>query len=205
ISTISYDADLAYAILLTNDQETALEPYDGTMIRYTPPSHDYGVFKLMKTMASTGSEKVVRVLRSWRLNSTWRPRAGIRYDGLYRILSYSVRLIPPNKWCYSFVLEREINQVPLSCVLNVPSVEQMDDWIEYLALAERGGGDKVECVGMEGKDGEIEGEEKQEQEMEEKKKQVEEEEEKKKKEKKENEADWRDSGYFSIKPWASST
>ncbi|KAL9130216.1 MAG: hypothetical protein Q9217_001561 [Psora testacea] len=139
ISTISYDDDLAYAVTLTNSQETSLAPYDGTMIQYTAPRHNHGVFGLMKTMASTSSGKVVRIFRTWRLDSRFKPAGGVRYDGLYRILSYSVRLNPPNDWHYSFMLQREPHQIPLSSILHIPTADQLDDWADYLALRDAAG------------------------------------------------------------------
>lgn len=57
-------------------------------IRYKAAINDPGVFKLTKTMLREDpNEKVVRVLRSWKLRSKSAPKAGLRYDGLYVSLS----------------------------------------------------------------------------------------------------------------------
>ena len=53
-------------------------------IRYRAEVDDPSVFRLTKTMLREDpEEKVVRVLRSWRLRSKIAPKAGLRYDGLY--------------------------------------------------------------------------------------------------------------------------
>lgn len=52
-------------------------------IRYKAAVEDPGAFKLTKTMLRADpDDKVVRVLRSWKLNSKLAPKAGLRYDGL---------------------------------------------------------------------------------------------------------------------------
>ena len=52
-------------------------------IRYRAAVDDPSVFRLTKTMLREDpEEKVVRVLRSWRLRSKIAPKAGLRYDGL---------------------------------------------------------------------------------------------------------------------------
>ena len=59
-------------------------------IRYEAGINDPGVFKLTKTMLREDpEEKVVRVLRSWKLRSKNAPKAGLRYDGLYASLPLS--------------------------------------------------------------------------------------------------------------------
>ena len=56
-----------------------LETGKESMIKYRSSQRDPGCFKLMKNIES---RQLVRVLRSWRLSSKWRPRAGLRYEGL---------------------------------------------------------------------------------------------------------------------------
>lgn len=74
---ITADEEGAYAVLMTDDDE--LETGKENMIKYRSSQLDPGCFKLMKNIES---RQLVRVLRSWRLSSEWRPRAGLRYDGL---------------------------------------------------------------------------------------------------------------------------
>ena len=66
-------------------------------IRYKAAVNDPGVFRLTKTMLREDpEEKVVRVLRSWKLRSKLAPKAGLRYDGLYvSLLSKRTRLRSP--------------------------------------------------------------------------------------------------------------
>jgi hypothetical protein len=75
---ITYDDEQAYAILMTGDQETGTE-LEG-VIRYQAEPADPGRFKLLKNHLS---KRPVRVLRSWKLDSKWAPKAGLRYDGLW--------------------------------------------------------------------------------------------------------------------------
>lgn len=65
---------------MSGSREQALKA-DGQFI-YRAALHDPGVFKLTKTM-TTNTEKIVRVLRSWKLRSDLAPKAGLRYDGLW--------------------------------------------------------------------------------------------------------------------------
>lgn len=85
-------------------------------------------------------EKVVRVLRSWKLRSKNAPKAGLRYDGLYRILSFSVHLSPPNTWHTAFTLSRLPTQPSLLEALHIPTSDQLDDWKDYqrLKIVDRG-------------------------------------------------------------------
>lgn len=62
---------------MTDDDE--LETGKEDTIKYRSSQLDPGCSKLMK---NAESRQLVRVLRSWRLSSKWRPRAGLRYDGL---------------------------------------------------------------------------------------------------------------------------
>jgi len=64
---------------VSGGSEQALKA-DGQFM-YRAALHDPGVFKLTKTM-TTNTEKIVRVLRSWKLRSHLAPKAGLRYDGL---------------------------------------------------------------------------------------------------------------------------
>ena len=78
---ISADRKVAFAILLTHDQEVQLDSREDS-IRYYPSFDDRCRVKLMQTI-SGDDRKAVRVLRSARLLSPVAPVAGIRYDGLY--------------------------------------------------------------------------------------------------------------------------
>lgn len=81
----------AYAIVLTGNCEVDLGRDQA--IRYTAAVNDPGVFRLTKTMQHEDpDQKVVRVLRSWKLRSKIAPKAGLRYDGLS--VSFSSKQLP---------------------------------------------------------------------------------------------------------------
>ena len=151
----------AYAIVLTGNCEVDLGRDQA--IRYTAAVDDPGVFRLTKTMQHEDpDQKVVRVLRSWKLRSKIAPKAGLRYDGLwvsfspkmatsksllirkrhsYRILSFSVHLSPPNTWHTAFTLSRVPTQPSLLSALQNPTSDQLDDWKDYQRLKLIDGGD----------------------------------------------------------------
>lgn len=157
---ITADEHGAYAIVLTGSCETDLGRERD--IRYMAAVDDPGVWRLTKTMLREDpEEKVVRVLRSWRLRSKIAPKAGLRYDGLYvshfsrkpptrcsntqvyhsyRVTSFSVHLSPPSTWQTAFTLSRIRTQPSLLPALNVPTSDQLDDWRDYqrLKLVDRG-------------------------------------------------------------------
>ncbi|KAF8427743.1 PUA-like domain-containing protein [Tirmania nivea] len=64
-------------------------------------------------VVSTKHNKPVRVLRSSRNNSRWSPSAGIRYDGLYNVESYTIKTDGERKKFYQFVLVRLQDQSPI--------------------------------------------------------------------------------------------
>ena len=110
--------------------------YDsGSTVKVRIARSDQGVFKLMRTMAGSDQTKnVVRIFRHVYWKGKYAPKGGVRYDGLYRPIAYSVHLSPPSDWTYIFVLERELSQPSLRSILHVPISEQMDDWEDFLAL-----------------------------------------------------------------------
>lgn len=80
----------------------------------------------------------IRILRGFRLKSMRQPRAGIRYDGLYIIHSWSIKLnINTDLYTLRLTLERMRGQKPMDDVLKIPKPSQLDDWKLYEQL-ERG-------------------------------------------------------------------
>jgi hypothetical protein len=78
---ITADENGAYAIVLSGNCEQNLLP-NGSFQYHALKGEPNG-FMLSKTMTKTDpEEKVVRVLRSWRLRSKLAPKGGVRYDGL---------------------------------------------------------------------------------------------------------------------------
>ncbi|KAL9584001.1 MAG: hypothetical protein Q9212_002384 [Teloschistes hypoglaucus] len=126
---ITADEEVAYAIALTLDTER--DSFQDDSFSYAPHSSDPGIFKLMATINGE-QRKVVRVLRSWKLRSPLAPRVGLRYDGLYRVAGYSVKL-EKESWRYNFHMKREAGQESLEKALTIPNADQLDDWEDYEA------------------------------------------------------------------------
>ncbi|KAL8711160.1 MAG: hypothetical protein Q9220_004305 [cf. Caloplaca sp. 1 TL-2023] len=124
---------VAYAIAMTQGNETG--QYRDDSCSYTPLPGDLGVFRLMTTV--NGQErKVLRVLRSWKLQSPLAPAAGVRYDGLYRVVGYGIKLVHSpetgqDSWRYTFHLKREEGQESMAKALTYPMPDQLDDWDDY--------------------------------------------------------------------------
>ncbi|KZF24049.1 hypothetical protein L228DRAFT_281161 [Xylona heveae TC161] len=122
---ITADDDGAYAILLSGKEE--LEGSEPNSIIYRPDPTDPKRFKLMKNLEL---RMPVRMLRSWRLQSVWGPRAGVRYDGLYRVTGWSTKL-EDGLITFTFYLGRNEDQPPMSQVMRHPTAEEIDDWKDY--------------------------------------------------------------------------
>ncbi|KAL8827096.1 MAG: hypothetical protein Q9191_003395 [Dirinaria sp. TL-2023a] len=143
-NSISADAEAAYAIRMGGHDEESegfyqnkkIDEVERTTIKYTPSVHEpkHGIYRLMETIRSG---KAVRVLRSWKLKSSLAPKAGLRYDGLYRVIGHGVRLATnfdgTDRWEYTFHLSRVIQppQDSMEKALAVPLSDQMDDWKDY--------------------------------------------------------------------------
>ncbi|KAK0711669.1 PUA-like domain-containing protein [Lasiosphaeris hirsuta] len=64
----------------------------------------------------------IRILRGYRLRSSYAPRAGVRYDGLHRLDT------PTETYSLELVLERSEGQLPMEDVMKIPMPSQLDDW-----------------------------------------------------------------------------
>ncbi|KAL8990135.1 MAG: hypothetical protein Q9177_001138 [Variospora cf. flavescens] len=130
-SCVTSDEDVAYAITMTQHTETNDSKDDSCS--FTPRPNDPGAFKLMATI--NGEQRnPVRVLRSWRLDSSLAPIAGLRY----RVTGYGVKLsqspgTDKDVWRYTFRLRRERCQEPMEKALAHPCAEQLDDWEDFKA------------------------------------------------------------------------
>ncbi|PFH60652.1 hypothetical protein XA68_10564 [Ophiocordyceps unilateralis] len=71
----------------------------------------------------------IRILRGYCLRSQLAPRAGMRYDGLYSLRRYSLKL-HQETGLYRVVLtlERVPGQRPMAEVAAIPLPSQLDDW-----------------------------------------------------------------------------
>ena len=84
----------------------------------------------------TNLDKPIRVLRNWSLKSKLAPIAGLRFDGWYKVVTYSHKRVSTD--CDVFTcdvkLERMNNQPPMRDVLLIPTPSMLDEWEEYMAI-----------------------------------------------------------------------
>lgn len=131
---ISYDARAAYAILMTETDE--LLALDASRFTYRTRGTDAGRYRL--TAATKAAREPVRVLRAHTLKSFWAPRAGVRYEGLYKIAGWSMVYNGTTRsWTYDVEFKRVETEEPMTNVLQRPIEEEMDDYKEYKRLRER--------------------------------------------------------------------
>ncbi|KAK6851769.1 Peptidyl-prolyl cis-trans isomerase pin4 [Apiospora arundinis] len=79
--------------------------------------------------------KQIRVLRGYRLRSTYAPYAGIRYEGLYTIRQYGAKLdIVSETYRLELKLQRVLEQRPMDELKRIPKPSQLDDWALYEKL-----------------------------------------------------------------------
>ena len=158
--TVSPSSEHVTAIILSDEQEEVLGPaMDGTHIRYHAPLWiPLSIRRWMfNTFTSKSYPNAIRILRSWTLNSPFAPKGGLRYDGLYRILSYKVFPTEGDEVTLTFDLarlgsatdcnepggaailnavqgglqEQDLSQPSLSSVLKTPVSDMLDDWVDY--------------------------------------------------------------------------
>ncbi|POS73559.1 hypothetical protein DHEL01_v208052 [Diaporthe helianthi] len=76
-----------------------------------------------------------KVLRGFRLKSMYAPVAGLRYDGLYILRSWSFKLDQATDlYCMRLILERVPGQKSIDEILHIPRPSQLDDWNLYEKL-----------------------------------------------------------------------
>lgn len=76
-----------------------------------------------------------KIIRGFRLKSVYAPQAGIRYDGLYNINSWGIKLCPcTDLYTMKVILQRLPRQKPMREVLQIPKPSQLDDWAWYEKL-----------------------------------------------------------------------
>ncbi|KFY37287.1 hypothetical protein V494_04829 [Pseudogymnoascus sp. VKM F-4513 (FW-928)] len=78
-------------------------------------------------------DKRVQVLRRYTLKSRLAPEAGLRYDGFYDIVTYSLKRLSWDESIFRVVIEFErcMGQRPMDTVLAVPTPSMLDDWEIY--------------------------------------------------------------------------
>ncbi|KAF2442885.1 hypothetical protein P171DRAFT_522571 [Karstenula rhodostoma CBS 690.94] len=137
---VCYDKHGAYAIVIQEGGE--LDASTESTLTYRCGTDDRGRFRL--TTATPRSREPLRVLRSHSVNSIWGPKAGVRYEGLYRVTGWAVhqpRTPSSNAgqkarlgdMYFDVHLER-CDPVPLHEVVKSPTASELDDYSEYKRL-----------------------------------------------------------------------
>ncbi|KAF2874216.1 hypothetical protein BDV95DRAFT_327003 [Massariosphaeria phaeospora] len=136
---ICYDKSCVYAILLL-DRDEWEAPTDTTFI-YRCNSSKKGRARLCA--ATPQSRGPIRVLRSHSIHSMWGPKAGVRYDGLYRVTGWSIHQLkskdplgPDASFgdiIYDISFQRD-DPTPMSEVMSHPTAAEVDDYTEYKRL-----------------------------------------------------------------------
>ncbi|KAI5367416.1 putative PUA-like superfamily, SRA-YDG superfamily protein [Septoria linicola] len=125
------DGEAAYAVVMTGGDEVF--GGDGETIRYRARSNDPGRYRL--SAASIESRHPIRILRSHTLNSMWKPRTGLRYEGLYKITGWSVKHnTRTNEVDFVVKFRRLPAQAAFETVLARPWTEEVEDYREYKRL-----------------------------------------------------------------------
>lgn len=127
-SGIVNDNHGAYAILMSGDDEIISSTPE--VFTYRSHTKDKGRYRL--TSATRESKHPVRIVRSHSLRSPWSPRAGIRYDGLYKITGWSIHQDKPKQTVvYHISFERLKSEPDIAAVLERPTAEEVEDYREY--------------------------------------------------------------------------
>ncbi|KAJ8110078.1 hypothetical protein OPT61_g6984 [Boeremia exigua] len=148
----TYDIDGAYALVLKEASEIGARNDDG--FTYRCPISDKGRFRL--TAATARSRGPIRVLRNHGVNSTWGPKAGIRYEGLYLVKGWCIRQantsdILSGQWkegdiLYEVTFQRN-DPIPMDEVTRRPTSMELDDYAEYKRLRKLQRADKHKLPG----------------------------------------------------------
>lgn len=127
------DANGAYAILMTKDEEVNGPSFDS--FTYRARDNDRGRYRL--TSATRESRQPIRVLRSHSLRSFWSPKAGVRYDGLHVVTGWSIVKTPKSKaMVYEITFKRLPSKPSQDVILRRPFSDEFEDYKEYKLIRE---------------------------------------------------------------------
>ncbi|KAF1979995.1 hypothetical protein BU23DRAFT_594360 [Bimuria novae-zelandiae CBS 107.79] len=137
---VCHDKYGAYAVLLVEGLE--LDAPTESTLTFRCAKEDSGKFRL--TAATPRSREPIRILRSHNVNSMWGPRAGVRYEGLYRVTGWVVhqpKIISTSAGqnislggvTYDIHFER-CDPVSTDEVAKYPTASMLDDYSEYKRL-----------------------------------------------------------------------
>ncbi|KAF2026253.1 hypothetical protein EK21DRAFT_74691 [Setomelanomma holmii] len=108
-------------------------------------AHHAGIIGLEAVEGGTTFDKhdAIRILRSHSFNSVWGPKAGVRYEGLYGVKSWSIRQAKTTdtaggEWKQGDIIfevrfERR-DDTPMEEVTRRPTATEVDDYSEYKRL-----------------------------------------------------------------------
>jgi hypothetical protein len=174
---IVFSGNQAFAVMMDSDEEIwSPDPYTFT---YRANSNDPGRYRL--TSATRDSRGPVRIIRCHTLRSFWAPKAGVRYDGLHKVVAWSIHFEKKvNGIVYDITFKRlHTETVDMEEVMCHPWAEEVEDYRlfkklkaeERLKLAKAakkaqeknenaveaaGGSKKVVPAGTDGADGTLE-------------------------------------------------
>ncbi|TDZ46162.1 E3 ubiquitin-protein ligase UHRF1 [Colletotrichum trifolii] len=94
---------------------------DGEILYYSGPKGNGGAQPLI---TSRRTQRPVRVLRSSTRKGAYQPSKGIRFDGLYVVVDYNMRMNEQAKEEYTFELRRLPGQLPMNALQQIPDPEQ---------------------------------------------------------------------------------
>jgi hypothetical protein len=118
----------AYALLLADGDE--LDCSDPAHFTYRSTRGDSRRYLLCA--GTLASRRPIRVLRDHTLRSFFAPRAGVRYDGLYKVTGWRITQDPKTKAIhYDITFDRLASEPPIGPVLEHPNMEELDDYREY--------------------------------------------------------------------------
>ncbi|KAL5449882.1 hypothetical protein PMIN06_006731 [Paraphaeosphaeria minitans] len=137
---VCHDKYGAYAVVVIDGAE--LDAPTESTLTYRCGKDDRGRFRL--TAATPRSREPVRILRSHSVNSMWGPKAGVRYEGLYRVRGWAVHQPKTSPFhagqkvrlgdvYFDIHLER-CDPVPVQEVAKSPIASELDDYSEYKRL-----------------------------------------------------------------------
>ncbi|KFZ25299.1 hypothetical protein V502_00223 [Pseudogymnoascus sp. VKM F-4520 (FW-2644)] len=103
-----------------------------TITRYT---HEGRIGNMMLFLLRTLGKRV-QVLRKYTLKSRLAPSAGLRYDGFFNVVVYSLKRLSleDDVFRVDIELERCMGQRPMDTVVGVPTPSMLDDWDIYLEI-----------------------------------------------------------------------
>ncbi|KAF7189105.1 hypothetical protein HII31_09527 [Pseudocercospora fuligena] len=122
------DGDRAYAVVLTGGDE--ISGPDPNSFQYRCRDKDPGRYRL--TAGTPESRHPIRVLRSHSLRSLWKPRAGLRYDGLHKVTGWTIKHDnKTNQMVYIVNFQRLASESSMELVLKRPWSDEIEDYTEY--------------------------------------------------------------------------